>query len=138
MIFVVQAMLMVALAGRLVLVAVRTVRLHRHGVRTTGAVDGIWEDEGSDGGIQLRAVIGFDLPDGRRGWAYIPARRWGGTRHVVGDRLPVVYDSQHPLKARVIPDRSRRLLVEAGVMAALALGAGGFACFLVALASANA
>jgi hypothetical protein len=137
MIFVVAAMLMAAFAGRLVLVAAQTVRLHRHGVRTTGAVDDIWEDEGSDGGTQLRAMIGYELPDGGRRWIHIPARRLGGTIQA-GDRLPMVYDSRQPSRAQVVPDGSPRLLVAAGVMAVLALGFAGFACLLIGLASQNA
>ncbi|WBO68989.1 DUF3592 domain-containing protein [Streptomyces camelliae] len=135
MIFVVAAMLMATFAGRLALVAVRTVRLHRHGVRTAGSVISIWEDTDRDGPPQMLAQIGFDLPDGRRGgWIHIPARRRGGALHV-GDRLPMLYDSQQPSRAHVLPDGSPRLLVTAGVMATLALSAVGFACFLLGLAS---
>ena len=112
-------------------------RLHRHGVCTTATVVRVWEDEGSDGGIQLRAVVNFDVPDRLLGSTCIPGRRRGGTLQV-GESLPVVYDSRQPSRAHVVPEGSPRLLVAAGGMATIALGAGGFACFLVGMASPNA
>ncbi|MGK4585675.1 DUF3592 domain-containing protein [Kitasatospora sp. HPMI-4] len=109
------------LSVRLARKAVRSLGLHRRGVRTTGRVDSIRHLEDSEGNPYARALVAFELPDQRTGWTDAPWCRPDGTAYAPGDRVPVLYDPQHPTRAHTLPPGRRpQLRVRAGVLALLA------------------